>query len=216
MRKLKEPGILPPPEDSKPDVETASAALVNAIKLAEQEERAEHVSAARAAVFENPHAAKEKPMPAAMSQIVASSFLKEEDMVAEKKELEELLDSSKKIGHQANSLAKAEFEARRAFKLWISFKDMALKWELDNQVVFSDMKNAANKALQDEKDAKLRSKMITDADLNLMCATMFPDEWRAQEIRRARAKAAEKSLEHLVEMYGSYCRSLGTLVGKGR
>jgi dsRNA-specific ribonuclease len=89
-------------------------------------------------------------------------------------------------------------------------------WEMDNAVIFGAMWNEASKALQREKDQGYRSKQITDKDVEAMVGTMFPDEWRAQEVRRLRAKHTEKSLEHLVEMWGSKCRSLNTLVGKGR
>lgn len=216
MRKLKTPGNLaavPPPDESKPNAVETSRKLVDAMEKADKEER---ISAARAAVFENANAAKERPMTEPMRRIIESQFLREEDIVREHRELEERLKTSNKVGHQAHELEESEVNARRAFKLWITFKQMTLEWEMDNRVVFTDMREQATKALQREKEQGYRSKQITDADVSNMMATMFPDEWRAQEIKRSRAHSTEKSLEHLVEMWGAKVRSLGTLVGRGR
>lgn len=214
MRKLKTPGLaaVPPPQSSG-DVVDTSRKLVDAIEKGDKEER---INSARAAVFESANAAKEKPMPELMRKVIESSFLPYEHLLSEHKELEELLDSSKKVGHQAALLESAETCARRAFKLWISFKQMTLEWEMDNRIVFSSMREEATKALHREKEQGYRSKQITDADVNNMIATMFPDEWRAQEIKRSLAHGTEKSLEHLVEMCNFKVKSLGTLVGKGR
>jgi hypothetical protein len=152
-----------------------------------------------------------------MARIVESHFDSFDGIEKEHRELEELLDTSaRKPGHQADALEKSEALARRAMRLYLKFRQMRFEWEQDNQILFSNMRVEATRALQREKEQGFRSKQITDADVATMCATMFPDEVRVQEAQRNRASLTEKSLEHLVEMWSSKCRSLGTIVGKGR
>jgi len=213
MRKLKDKAAdaaVPPSPESEAAV---SEKLSDAIAKGDKESR---VSAARAAVFESANAPKETPMAVPMRRIIEAEFDTDTDLVAEKERLEDLLDSSNKPGHQANALEQAETNARKAFRLLIRFREMHAAWEMDNAVIFSAMRIEAEKALQREKEQGYRSKQITDKDVESMVSTMFPDEYRVQEIRRLRAKQTEKSLDHLVEMWGSKCRSLNTLVGKGR
>lgn len=156
-------------------------------------------------------------MAPAMERIVVSAFGGNDlDLAKEQKELEAALDTSTDVGRQAHALERAETNARRAFRLLISYREMYAAWEADNAVFFGAMWSEAQKALQAEKDNGKRSKQITDRDVEMMAAVTFPDEWRAQEIKRLRAKQTEKSLEHLVEMWSSKCRSLNALVGKGR
>lgn len=203
--------IVPPAQSSVADV---SKKLAQTMEDAEKEAK---LSAARAAVFENPYAAKEHPMPTPMRRIVEHHFDDDEtDIAVEHKALEKLLDSSERVGHQSNALEQAETNARRAMKLYLRFRQARFEWEQDNKVVFSSMRIEATKALQAEKQSGTRSKQITDADVETMCASLFPDEMRAQEVRRNKAHLTEKSLEHLVEVWSSKCRSLNALVGKGR
>ena len=209
MRKLK-PQDVPPAPDS---VGAVSTKLSTAIEKGDKESR---VSAARAAVFESANATKETPMAVPMRRIIEAEFDTDTDLVAEKERLEDVLDSSNRQGHQASALEQAETNARKAFRLLIRFRKMHAEWEMDNSTIFSAMRIEAEKALQREKEQGYRSKQITDKDVEAMISTMFPDEYRAQEVRRLEAKQTEKSLEHLVDMCGSKCKSLNTLVGKGR
>jgi len=130
--------------------------------------------------------------------------------------LEAHLDTTEKTGRQVHELERAERNARKACSLLLRYRMMHADWEKQNSTIFSSMWIEATKALQAEKDAKTRSKQITDRDVEMMCASMFADEWTAQESRRMRAKLTEKSMEHLVEMWSSKCRSLNALVSKGR
>jgi len=200
------------------DASVAAAAekVGEALKRGDADAR---VSAARASVFESANAPVERPAHPAMLKIVEVQMGDGEDpkfLVRDMRELEELLDSSNKVGQQVNALEQAEARARQAFRLFIRFKEMHAVWEMDNAAIFGALWAEATKTLQREKDQGYRSKQITDKDVDAMCATMFPDEFRSQEIRRLRAKSTEKSLEHLVEMWSSKCRSLTVLVGKNR
>ncbi len=78
------------------------------------------------------------------------------------------------------------------------------------------MRAEATRELQKDKDSGKRSKQITDADVDSMCAMLHPDEYKAQEVRRREVKVMEESMAHLTEMWGSKCRSLQTMVGKQR
>jgi hypothetical protein len=101
-----------------------------------------------------------------------------------------------------------ERNARTAHKLWQTAIVERKRWELENEVVFSSMRTEATKSLQREKDQKLRSKMITDDDVESRCAAMFPDEYRAQEVRRTKMKAMVDSMENLSDCW---LRRIGTL-----
>ena len=218
MRKIKEPQpeapvVPPPPESSVADL---SGKLNSA---SEKADKADRVLAARAAVFESANAVKEVPQSEVMRKIVSFQMGDDTDaasIVRDMRDLESELDSTNKQGFQVNALEHVESQARRAFKLLIRYRELHQAWEMDNSVIFGSMWGEAAKALQREKDQGYRSKQITDKDVEAMVSTMFPDEWRSQEVKRLRAKQTEKSLEHLVEMWSSKCRSLGLLVGKGR
>jgi hypothetical protein len=212
MRKLKT-------EDPKPNVDEAKKVadqLMDAITTADKQS---NVQSARAAVFQSSNAPKEQPMPTAMRKIVEMEMgdgETAESMIADKLMLEDELDSSNKVGHQVQQLERAELNARKAFRILIRYRQLHTAWERDNATVFSSIWYEASKALQREKDLGNRSKQITDKDVDMMCASMFPDEWRENEVKALRAKQTEKSLEHLVEMWTSKCRSLKSLVEKGR
>jgi len=198
------------------EAKKVSEKLMTAIAEGDRQER---VQSARAVVFESHNAPKEIMMPGPMARIVEMEMGDGEDassLVKDKQFLEEQLDSSDKPGHQVSQLERAEHNARKAFRLLIRYRQMQFAWEKDNSTVFSAIWYEATKALQREKDQGHRSKQITDKDVEMMCASMFPDEWRAVEVKTMRSKQTERSLEHLVEMWTSKCRSLKSLVEKGR
>jgi hypothetical protein len=113
-------------------------------------------------------------------------------------------------------LDRAERNARLAHRLWQDASVAFKRWELDSEVTWAAMRSQANRSLQSEKDKGLRSKMITDADVESRLATIFPDEWRAQQHERNRNKALVASMENLAEMWSSRCRSLQTILSKQR
>lgn len=111
-------------------------------------------------------------------------------------------------GSVYQQLDDAERNARTAHKLWQSAIVERKRWELENEVVFSAMRAEATRSLQREKDQKVRSKMITDADVDSQCAVLFPDQYKAQEVRRSKMKAMVDSMENLSECW---LRRIGTL-----
>ena len=119
-------------------------------------------------------------------------------------------------GSVMKHLDEAERNARLAHKLWTNAKKEKKRWDLDNEVTFGAMRSEATRSLQREKEQGLRSKMITDADVESRCATMFPDEYRAQELRRYDMHLMVDNLGNLVEEWNSRCKSLQVILSKQR
>lgn len=78
------------------------------------------------------------------------------------------------------------------------------------------MRQEATRRLDEEKKNGLRSKQITDADVEAMISTLYPDEYKAQSVRRAKAHALERSAENLVDLWNSRCRTLAAMAGHQR
>ncbi len=119
-------------------------------------------------------------------------------------------------GTLLRALDMAEANARLAFKLWRTAQLEVKQWELDNQVINGAMRLEAQRALEAEKKNGLRTKMVTEADVDAMVSTLYPDEHRAQQVRRIKVHSMERNTENLVEMWNSKCRSLQAAVGKQR
>lgn len=119
-------------------------------------------------------------------------------------------------GTLQKALDYAEKRAHDAHRLYVTAKIERDRWERENEVIFGAMWSGANHDLQKEKNDGLRSKQITDADVKARIATLYPDEFQAQETRRAKIKATVESLEDLAEQWKSRCRTLQTMLGKLR
>lgn len=119
-------------------------------------------------------------------------------------------------GSVNRALDEAETNARLAYRLWLTAKAERERWEAENAGVFGAMREEALAVLQREKAQKIRTKQITDADVEGTCAMLYPDEYRHQHMRRRRAKWMEESMQHLAEMWSSRCRSLQTMLSKQR
>ncbi len=160
---------------------------------------------------------KEVPVRDGFDRIVETIFV--DDPWGEYKELHRLLevgDDRNEYGAVIKALDRAEVNARRAYALYATAVVARREWELANEVVFSAARKEATRRLQHEKNEKTRTKMITDADVESQIAIMFPDEWKAQELRRTKMKAMVDSMQHLSEMWSSKCRSLQTMASKLR
>lgn len=162
-------------------------------------------------------AENEVPLSPDFEKIVTKIFVAEPDKVFER--LEALLKVGEKRddrGSVLKALDEAEDNARLAFKLWSTAQRERVRWEKDNATVHGAMRLEANKILQTEKNQGLRSKQITDADVESMCASLFPDEWRAQAVRCESVKAMEESIKNLAELWGKRVGSLQTMLSKQR
>lgn len=112
-------------------------------------------------------------------------------------------------------LDKAEDRARRAHRLYLGAKLERARWELDAQVTNAAMRKAAVDDLETDKAAG-RKKQITESDVTAKMAQLFPDEFRSQEIKRAKLKGVEEHLERLAELWKGRCHSLGTMLNNLR
>lgn len=131
-------------------------------------------------------------------------------------ELEAALDSTAKVGHQSFELERAETNARKAFSLYLMAKSDRAIWEIENTRSMSALRQEASDKLQAEKEAKTRTKRITEADVTAMIQDLFSDEFLRSETKRVHFDTVEKTLEHLARVWGDKTRSLQVLVSRGR
>ena len=167
--------------------------------------------------FERANKRDPVPLDPGFERIVESIFIEKPFETYQK------LEAALKIGddrgeHSAlnRSLDNAETNARLAHRLWMTAKVERERWEIENGIIFGGMKHEAMKTLQHEKDQGLRSKQITDSDMETMCMVLFPDQYKKQEIMRKKVKATEESMSNLTEMWISRCRSLQAMLSKSR
>ena len=62
----------------------------------------------------------------------------------------------------------------------------------------------------------LRTKMITDKDIEGACAHFYPDEWRDVNDKRDKAEGMFKQIENLAELAKSRAYSASSLLSPGR
>lgn len=173
--------------------------------------------AADAFDFDHANRPKAEPLRGDLDRVVSTIFV--DDIHETWKALEAALhigEKSSDHGTLIKALDRAETNARKAHRLYVTAKVSADEWEKANDVVFSALWAESNRALQAEKEQGIRSKQITDADVRAKCAMLYPDEWKSQEIKRARVKATVDSLAHLSDTWLSRCKTLQTMLGKSR
>lgn len=167
--------------------------------------------------FETAHGAKETALSCGMERLVERTFVDDPEKVYER------LESSLKVGEKRSDrgtllreLDEAESNARDAFKLWRTAQLVVKQWEHENQVVNSAMRSEATRALEAEKKNGLRTKQVTDADVEAMVAAMYPEEHKAQQARRLKVHSLERNCENLNELWSSRCRTLAVMAGHQR
>lgn len=167
--------------------------------------------------FASAHTAEEIELDNDFARIVERVFVEKPLEVYE--QLEAALRVGEKrsdYGTMMKALDEAEANARLAHRLYITSRVEHEKWLLDNQVIMGAMWTRATAALQREKDAGVRNKAIQDTDVRIQCSLMFEDEFKAQEVKKAKVKAMEESMKNLAELWASRCRSLQTMLSKQR
>ena len=160
---------------------------------------------------------KEKPIDERFARITERVFV--EDPEGLYKKLEENLrigEERSDRGVLLRALDNAESNARDAHRLWMTAKLEQQRYEITNKIVFAAIRDEANRVLQREKDQKLRSKQITEEDIDTMAAQLFPDEYEEQKLRRHKAELMVKSMENLAELWLKRCSALETMLGKSR
>lgn len=150
--------------------------------------------------FPSPHAAKVNKLRPDLAKIV------ETIRVVDMNETWLRMQKALKIGEKSSEhgvLHKAIDHdpslAYEAHRLYVTAKLEYKRWELANDVIHGAMWIASTQSLQREKDDGLRAKAITDGDVKARCATLFPDEWVAQELGRMQIKETVDNLEFLVK-----------------
>jgi hypothetical protein len=114
------------------------------------------------------------------------------------------------------SLNIAEDNARLAHQLYVNAKVESERFEIDSDIVLGAMRAGATAELQREKDAGQRSKAITDADVREKAATLYPDQWRETNERRAKTSGMLEHLKRLADLWQTRCYSLSTMLNAGK
>lgn len=115
-----------------------------------------------------------------------------------------------------DALDSAQSNALAARKLLVNMKLTVTAVSMDTNVLMSAMRDQASAALEREKEAGLRKKAITEADVQAQVATMFPDEWKAVQDRDAKSKQSVAFLEDLCERAVERARDLRAIVASSR
>lgn len=127
-----------------------------------------------------------------------------------------IADGRLEYGHLAAALNAATKHYRNAYRLASTATRHRKIWQRENVITRAAMRQAAIKSLQTEKAEGLRSKQITDADVESQMGILNPDEVRAQIQREINLETVEKSFYNLVDVAAERCQALRTLLGKSR
>lgn len=117
-------------------------------------------------------------------------------------ELAEALDDAARM-HRNASLLFADAQVKRA------------QFESDCEAIAGDMRTQASNALKREKDEK-GGKQITNGDVEARMASMFPDEYRRQNVLKAKIKATVGQLEDDVKWWELRRREIDTILRECR
>lgn len=191
------------------------SALANELAKADKETIIDN---AKATMFESANAPKEKPIDRRMPGLVERTFAPFDWSKALDR-----FDAWMALGDHRTEEAhirKAHEEGPEIMgsvhDVYIQVKFAREAWELENDTMLGAMRAAATEVLEAEKEKKIRTKMITEADINTKVAAMFPDEWAAQEKRRLQYKLVEERAKHCVERGTIRCRHLDTMMNRLR
>lgn len=176
------------------------------------------ISNARAVVFDNANKIEEKPIDRRMAGLVSRTFLP--------MDWGKVLDRFEQwmaLGDQRTEerfIRKAHEEGPEILGLvqdvYIQVKFAREAWELDNYTMLGAMREEASNILEGEKAKKLRTKTITIDDVTSKAASLFPDEYAAQEKQRRQYSLAEDRAKFAVERATIRCKHLDTMLHKLR
>lgn len=165
--------------------------------------------------FESANAPKLRPVSPDVAAIVEMVHVSTTEIRATYERIKDAIDLGERrtesgwVRFKAEEAVQLLWDARRLYAAAKAERDA---WERDNQIIFATHRLEANRVLQHEKSTGQRSKQITDADVETMCAAMFKDEWRDLEVSRARLKETVESLEHFVDVVDHWCQTTRKLV----
>jgi hypothetical protein len=187
---------------------------------------ARETSAQLAELIQKPEAQQRKipygralPKPGrTFATIVDRLFAPDFDPAVEEQELRSALSMAVALtpGELEKALERSDAAALRAHRLYIVAKVDYERFEIQYEAIADAMRTEALRQLQAEKDAKLRSKVITEADIRGRCALLYPDEWRDACECKARYEGAVAHLKELHERLAQRSYSLGQMLGRRR
>lgn len=224
-RVKKESGTAQEPAASAPaqgDIDLAKVAFPdNGSELASELAKADKetlIDNARAAMFESANAPKERPIDKRVTGLVERTFApKDWNKVLDRFDAWMALgDSRTNEAHIRKAHEEGPEIVREVFDVYVQVRFARESWELENQAVLGSMREAASEVLEAEKMKKIRTKTITIDDVTSKVASMFPDEWAAQEKRRLQYKLVEDRSKHCVELGTLRCRILDTMMNRLR
>lgn len=132
--------------------------------------------------------------------------------------------SNASYGDVVDALDQAEKNAQAAVELLANFKVALAAFEMDALATRGPLRERAKERLAEIRREEFEAnkaqmgskasagKQITEADVDAALASMFPDEARELDIRRAQAKGACDSAESLVYRWAERARDLREMV----
>ncbi len=173
----------------------------------------------RARDFVSGGSATEKPIDPRFPPLVAKTFLPGADWDAVFDRFGRWLSLGDNRG-QEQFIRRAHEEGpeivRDLYRTYLDVRAAREEWELRNDAMLGSMREQANDVLQAEKNKGLRSKAITEGDLDKKVAQMFSEAYVEQETKRRRYKAVEERAKHDVEVAQLRCRVLDTMMNRLR
>ena len=115
-------------------------------------------------------------------------------------------------GSLTDALNDAQLIVKDATSLLVNAKIAARRFEIDSMPVASQMHLSASRKLEQEKDQGLRKKAITNDDIEAAMASMYPDEWRAFEMKKEQNKRLIQDIEGLYERAKERARDIRAMV----
>lgn len=119
-------------------------------------------------------------------------------------------------GTLANALERSHTNLKDAFRLYVAMKAISERLEFDCDQIEASMREDAVTKLEAEKEAGLRKKAITEGDVSMMMACLFPDEVRRIHRKKSEAKNAMLQFKALADAWMERCRGLQTLTSGSR
>jgi len=152
---------------------------------------------------------------------IVSSVFNLPDPGAVHVELERALElsmqpSRAQYGMIADELDKAQKRWWQAVRLHAGAKVALANFEIDAAVTMGAIREHAIEVLQSEKEKGLRSKAITEADVELCSAKMHPDEYRQLRQGEERAKQMVAAMATFADIWKQRCRALEVMAQGAR
>jgi hypothetical protein len=104
--------------------------------------------------------------------------------------------------------------ANSALKLYLNLKLEYEHYKLNREIVWAAIRDEANAELQREKDAGLRNKSITDADVTAKMAELHPDEYRRVEMEKKKFELAVEQAKGFADRWADRPRDVNSLLNK--